>query len=276
MSDQEEMSFWDHLEEFRWMILRSLIALMVFAVAAFSVMPYIYDSIIMGPINSDFFLYRSLCTITSNIPFVPDFCDDTFHVEIININLASQFFRHMSTSFWVAIIFMFPYLMYEIWKFINPALYAAEKGKTRKAFVFGTVMFFMGCGLGYAVIFPITFRFLSTYQLSPDIKNFISLDSYMDNFLMMILAMGLVFELPLVAWLSSKLGLLDRSFFSRYRRHAVVALLVLAAFITPSSDIFTLSIVFVPLYLLFELSYYLVEPAPVDDVDVEEFDAVSE
>ena len=270
MSDQEEMSFWDHLEEFRWMILRSLIALMVFAVAAFAVMPYIYDSIIMGPINSDFFLYRSLCTITSNIPFVPDFCDDSFHVEIININLASQFFRHMSTSVWVAIIFMFPYLMYEVWRFVNPALYAAEKNKTRKAFVFGTVMFFLGCGLGYAVIFPITFRFLSTYQLSPDIKNFISLDSYMDNFLMMILAMGLVFELPLVAWLSSKLGLLDRGFFRRYRRHAVVALLVLAAFITPSSDVFTLGIVFVPLYLLFELSYYLVEPVPVDDIEEDE------
>lgn len=265
--DNEGMTFWDHLEELRWTILRSIIALVVFAILGFAVMPYIYDTVIMGPTSSDFFLYKYLCKITSAIPFLPDFCDDSFHVEIINIKLASQFFRHMSTSFWLALILTFPYLVFEIWRFVSPALYDSEKKSIRWVFVFGTVMFFIGCVVGYCLVFPMTFRFLATYQLSEAITNQISLDSYMDNFLMLIFIMGIVFELPLVSWLLSQLGLLNRSFFKKYRRHAIVALLVLAAFITPSSDPFTLSVVFFPLYFLFELSRFLVKPAPKDMED---------
>ncbi|MEN9919989.1 MAG: twin-arginine translocase subunit TatC [Bacteroidota bacterium] len=260
MSEDKDLTFLDHLEDLRWMIIRSLIAVFIFAIASFVVMPYLYDQVVMGPTKSDFFLYRYLCILTTSIPFIPDFCDDSFRVEIVNLNLASQFFRHMSTSFWLALILTFPYLVYEIWRFVNPALYANEKNKVRSAFIFGTLMFFVGCGLGYSAIFPITFRFLATYQLSPDIRNQISLDSYMDNFLMMIFIMGLMFELPLVSWLLSRLGLLTRTFFKKYRKYAIVILLILAAFITPSGDPFTLAIVFFPLYILFELSYFLVRP----------------
>jgi len=272
MSEEQGLSFWDHLEDLRWMILRSLIAVFVFAIGGFIIMPFLYDEMVMGPTRADFFLYRQLCILTSSIPFIPDFCDDAFHIEIVNINLASQFFRHMSTSFWLALILAFPYLIYEIWKFVNPALYANEKSKVRRAFIFGTGMFFIGCAMGYSVIFPITFRFLSTYQLSPDIRNQISLDSYMDNFLMMIFIMGVMFELPLVSWLASKLGLLTRAFFRRYRRHAIVILLVLAAFITPSGDPFTLAVVFLPLYILYELSYFLVKPDDKENEEEEEND----
>jgi sec-independent protein translocase protein TatC len=267
MADEQNLTFLDHLEDLRWMFLRSLIAVFIFAIASFIAMPYLYDEMVMGPTRADFFLYKQLCVLTSSIPFIPDFCDDTFHVNIVNINLASQFFRHMSTSFWLALILTFPYLVYEIWKFVNPALYANEKSKVRRAFVFGTVMFFIGCAVGYFIVFPITFRFLATYQLSPDIVNQISLDSYMDNFLMMLFVMGLTFELPLVAWLASKLGLVNRSFFKKYRRHAIVALAVLAAFITPSGDPFTLGVVFFPLYILYELSLFLVEPEKPEDED---------
>lgn len=267
MAEEQYQSFWDHLEDLRWMILRSLIAVFIFAIIGFIVMPFLYEEMVMGPTRADFFLYRYLCLLTSSIPFIPDFCDSTFHVDIVNINLASQFFRHMSTSFWLAVILAFPYLIYEIWRFVNPALYANEKGKVRKAFIFGTGMFFIGCAMGYSIIFPITFRFLSTYQLSPDIKNQISLDSYMDNFLMMIFIMGVMFELPLISWLASKLGLLNRAFFRRYRRHAIVILLILAAFITPSGDPFTLAVVFLPLYILYELSYFLVRPEKQEEVD---------
>ncbi|MDR0824551.1 MAG: twin-arginine translocase subunit TatC [Prevotella sp.] len=266
----EGMSFWDHLEELRWTLVRSIAALFVFAIAGFIVMPYIYDSIIMGPTRADFFLYKYMCNITSAIPFLPDFCDDTFHVVIININLASQFFRHMTTSFWLALILTFPYLVFEIWRFVSPALYSEEKKSIRWVFVFGTLMFFVGCLVGYSLVFPMTFRFLAEYQLSESILNQISLDSYMDNFLMLIFVMGLVFELPLVSWLLSQLGLLNRSFFKRYRRHAIVGLLVLSAIITPSGDPFTLSIVFIPLYMLFEISRFLVKPAPKDTDDEEE------
>lgn len=268
----EGMSFWDHLEELRWTIIRSIGALIVFAIVGFAFMPYIYDSVIMGPTRADFILYKYLCFATSAVPFLPDFCDDTFHVDIININLASQFFRHMTTSFWLALILTFPYLVFEIWKFVSPALYDSEKKSIRWVFVFGTGMFFIGCLVGYCLVFPMTFRFLATYQLSDTIVNQISLDSYMDNFLMLIFIMGIVFELPLLSWLLSKLGLLNRSFFKKYRRHAIVGLLVLSAIITPSGDPFTLSVVFIPLYMLFELSRFMVKPAPKETDEDEEDD----
>lgn len=264
------MTFWDHLEDLRWTLIRSVAALFIFAILGFIAMPYIYDSIIMGPTNADFFLYRYLCAATSAIPFLPDFCDDTFRVEIININLTSQFFRHMTTSFWLALILTFPYLVFEVWRFIRPALYENEKKSIRWVFLFGTIMFFIGCTMGYSLVFPITFRFLATYQLSDIIVNQISLDSYMDNFLMLIFIMGVVFELPLVSWLLSQLGLLNKSFFKKFRRHAIVVLLVLAAFITPSGDPFTLSVVFIPLYCLYELSAFFVKPAPVIEDDEED------
>ena len=178
----------------------------------------------------------------------------------------------MSLSVWVALLLAFPYIVFEVWRFVCPALYKNEQRGVRFVFVFGTVMFFMGCCVGYSVVFPLTLRFLYSYQISPEITNQLSLDSYMNNFLMLTFMMGIIFELPLVCMGISKIGLLNRSFFSRYRRHAVVALLVLAAFITPSADPFTLMSVFIPLYVLWELSAFLVKPAP----KVEEEDPLSE
>lgn len=270
MEDNKEMTFWDHLEDFRWTLIRSLAALIVFAIIGFAFMPYLYDKVVMAPTRSDFFLYQYICKISSVISILPDFCNKDFHVDIINIKLASQFFRHMTTSFWLALILTFPYLVFEVWRFISPALYQEEKKSMRWVFVFGTVMFFIGCTVGYSLVFPMTLRFLADYQLSESIINQISLDSYMDNFLMLIFVMGIVFELPLVAWLLSKLGFLNRSFFKKYRRHAIVGLLVAAAIITPSGDPFTLSVVFFPLYFLWELSSFFVKPAPLEEEDDEE------
>ena len=254
------MSFWDHLEELRWTLLRSIIALVLFTIIGFFFMPYLFDNVVMAPRNSSFFLYEYLCKISSHVSLLPDFCDSDFYVDVINIKLASQFFTHMSTSFWLALILTCPYLIFELWRFISPALYDSEKKSVRWVFLFGTIMFFIGCAVGYAIVFPMTLRFLYTYQLSETIVNQISLDSYMDNFVMLIFIMGLVFELPLVSWLLSQLGIMTRSFFKKYRRHAVVLLLILAAIITPSSDPFTLSVVFIPLYLLYEMSSFLVKP----------------
>ena len=160
---------------------------------------------------------------------------------------------------WLAVVFAFPVLLYLLWTFVRPALYEKEVRGARIAFALGTVMFYLGVAVGYFLVFPITMRFLFTYQLSSTIHNQLSLDSYMDNFLMLNLVMGLVFELPLLAWALSAIGILRRKFFSRYRRHAVVVLLVLAAVITPTGDPFTLMIVFLPLYLLFEVSALIVK-----------------
>ncbi len=268
MSEVEvkEMSFWDHLEELRWTIFRSIIALVVFAIVGFVYMPYLFDHVVMAPGSSDFFLYKHLCKISSLYPsLLPDFCSENFHVDVINYKLPSQFFTHMSMSFYLAFILTCPYIIFELWRFISPALYAHEKKSIRWVFLFGTVMFFVGCAVGYCLVFPMTLRFLYTYQLSASIVNHTSLESYMDNFIMLIFIMGVVFELPLVSWLLSQLGILNRSFFRQFRRHAIIVLLVLSAIITPSSDPFTLSVVFIPLYLLYELSAILVKKEKRED-----------
>ena len=246
------MTFWGHLEVLRWALMRVVIVLLVCVVGCFLAMPHIFDSFVLGPTSSDFFLYRWL----SGLPFF-GFADKSFHVDIININVASQFMTHITTSFWFSLVLIFPYLIYEIWKFIRPALFPNEKHSIWFAFGFGTFMFFLGCAIGYCLVFPFTFRFLTEYQISESITNQINLNSYMGNFLMMIFVMGVVFELPLLTWVLSRLGIVDREFLKKYRRHAVVALLVLSAIITPSGDPFTLMVVFVPLYLLYELGIKL-------------------
>lgn len=261
----DEMTFWDHLEALRWMLVRVFSALGIFIIGGFAFIPWIFEHVIMAPIDNQFFLYRWLAKMSEQVAIMPDDLTRPFHVSIINIRLSSQFFLHMSLSFWLALLITFPYLVYEVWKFICPALYENERKSMRFTFAFGTVMFFIGCVVGYSVVFPLTLRFLYNYQLSASISNQLSLDSYMDNFLMLVFMMGIVFELPLVSMLLGKIGILHRGFFSAYRSHAVVALLVVAAFITPSSDPFTLMAVFIPIYILWELSAFLVKPAPKDD-----------
>jgi len=266
MSDQQaEMSFWDHLEALRWTILRSVIALFVFTVVAFIYMRDLFDLVILAPIRADFILWRLLCKVTTAFPFIGNFCDDTFQVKIINLKMATQFFTHMSTSFYLALLLTFPYLVFEVWKFVRPALYENEKKDVRWVFSFGTVLFFIGCAVGYFLVFPMTLRFLVTWELSKQIQESLAIEYYMDNFLLLIFIMGVVFEMPIVSWLLSKFGLLKRSFFNKYRRHATVFLLVAAALITPSGDPFTLGCVFFPLYGLYELSALFVKKAPKEE-----------
>ena len=263
----QEMSFWDHIDALRSVLIRVMVALVLATVGLFCAMPYIFDSIILAPCHGDFPLYVLFERMTSSVKWLPQFSTQGFQVELINIKLASQFFIHMSTSFWLALVLMFPFVLYQIWTFVAPALYPREKRGVMSAFLMGCLMFFIGVIVGYYVVFPVTLRFLADYHVSQLVPNQISLDSYMDTFLMLIFVMGLIFELPLLAWLLGVLGVLRRAFFSTYRRHAVVALLVLAAIITPTGDPFTLMVVFLPIYLLYEVSAYLVPrsaPQPQD------------
>ena len=267
--DEAGLTFWGHLEVLRWALVRVAAVVFVAMIAWFILMPDIFRPFVLGPTTSEFFLYRLLGSLGGWIPFLPDFSNDAYHVDIININVASQFMTHITTSFWFALVTAFPYLIYEIWKFISPALYDNEKGSIGLAFFFGTGMFYLGCAVGYSVIFPFTFRFLTEYQLSAEITNQISLNSYMGTFMMMVFVMGLVFEIPLLAWVMSKLGLINKEFLVQYRRHAVAVMLILAAAITPTGDPFTLSIVFIPLYLLYELAIKIVRSGE-DDEDKDE------
>lgn len=266
MSEQNEnqMSFWSHLEALRWVLMRIVIVYIILVGICFAAMPHIFNSVILGPTTSDFILYRWLSGLGGDGTFFPDFSGD-FKVDIINVKLASQFITHISTSFCLGALLLFPYLVYEVWTFIRPALYDNEKKSVIALLCFGVPMFYLGCATGYLVVFPFTFRFLAQYELSADITNMISLGSYIDNFLMLIFVMGIVFELPFVTWILSRMGLVTASFLREYRRHAVVVLLVTSAIITPTGDPFTLMVVFVPIYLLYELSIILAKRKPAEE-----------
>ena len=263
------MSFWQHLEALRWVLMRIVIVYFILVGICFAAMPHIFNSVILGPTSSDFILYRWLSGLGGDGTFFPDFSGE-FKVDIINVKLASQFITHITTSFCLAFLLIFPYLVSEVWMFVRPALYDGEKRSVLALLFFGVPMFYLGCSTGYFIVFPFTFRFLAEYQLSEDISNMISLNSYIDNFTMLIFVMGIVFELPFVTWILSRMGLVTAAFLRQYRRHAVVVLLVLAAIITPTGDPFTLMVVFVPLFLLYELSILLARRKTDADEEEEE------
>ena len=229
---EKELTFWDHLDELRRVLFRVLGVWFVLAIGYFIAMPYLFDNVILAPCHNDFIFYDLLRWIGQKLDLQDDFFTQEFHVKLVNINLAAPFFVHMSTAFWMSVVTAAPYIFYEIWRFVSPALYPNERKGVRKALGIGTVMFFMGVLLGYFMVYPLTLRFLSTYQLSAAIENQISLNSYIDNFMMLVLCMGLAFELPLVTWLLSLLGLVHKSFLRKYRRHAVVIIVIASAIIT--------------------------------------------
>lgn len=267
---EREMSFWDHLEEFRWTLIRTIGAVFAFSVIGFIIIPHIFDSIILAARSSEFVTYRFFEKAGEFLPFLPDFSADSFDVEILNINMTTQFMTYISTSLAFGVLCTIPYILYELWRFISPALYENEAKGVRSVFAFGGIMFVIGCLIGYFVVFPLIFRFLITFELSASIENMISLDSYMSNFYTLILIMGLVFELPLLFWLLSSLGLIYRPFFRKYRRHAVVGALLAAALITPSGDPFSLFVVTLPIYSLWEISAFVVKKAPPEEEDEDE------
>lgn len=247
------MSFWAHFDVLRSVLFRIAALVIILSVLFFILMPQIFDSVILAPCRGDFALYKLFDAVTGSV------AGEDFEVSLINTRLASQLSIHLSTSFELALVVGFPIVIYLLWRFVRPGLYPAEREHAVRAFIAGNLMFYLGVAVGYFLVFPLTLRFLATYQLSVMIPNTITIDSYMDNFTMIILVMGLVFELPLLGWLLGKMGLLTRGFFSKYRRHAIVVLLILAALITPTGDPFTLLIVFIPLYLLYEATAKVVK-----------------
>lgn len=266
-ANADSASFWEHLDALRDVLLRVAATVFVLGIGAFIAMPWIFDHVIMWPCSQSFPTYELFNSIAKH--FGADIGGD-FDIDIRSTELTTQIFVHLSASGWVALIVGFPIVIYQLWGFISPALYPHERKGIRKAFFFGNTMFYLGVALGYFLVFPLTLRFLSTYQLSEYIRPMVTLDSYMDNFFMLLLMMGAVFELPLLAWLLGKMGILNRGFFSHYRRHAIVVLLILAAFITPTGDPFTLFIVFIPIYALWEASARLVPVAQKEDTDENE------
>lgn len=249
------MTFWDHLDVLRGSLLRMAVVTVACAVVAFAFKDAVFAAI-LAPKHDDFILYRLLAGVNS---WLADGSPSSFHVELINTGLAEQFKIHVKTSLYVGLMAASPYCLYELFRFVSPGLYPKEHRYGVRAVVSGYVMFLLGVALCYFLIFPLTFRFLGTYQVSPDVENLITLQSYMDTLLVMCFLLGILFELPIVCWVLGKLGILRRTFMRRYRKHAVVVILVVSAIITPTSDIFTLCIVALPICLLYEVSTFLVK-----------------
>lgn len=249
------MTFWDHLDVLRGSLLRMAVVTVACAVVAFAFKDAVFAAI-LAPKHDDFILYRLLAGVNS---WLADGSPSSFHVELINTGLAEQFKIHVKTSLYVGLMAASPYCLYELFRFVSPGLYPKERRYGVRAVVSGYVMFLLGVALCYFLIFPLTFRFLGTYQVSPDVENLITLQSYMDTLLVMCFLLGILFELPIVCWMLGKLGILRRTFMRRYRKHAVVVILVVSAIITPTSDIFTLCIVALPICLLYEVSTFLVK-----------------
>lgn len=254
----EEMTFWDHLDELRKVIFRVLAVAVLASVGLFIVMPTFFDTVILAPCYGDFPIYSLFCYVGNLIGMSTDFCNPDFKISLINIQLTSQFLIHIRSSFMIATLVVFPYILFEIWNFVRPALYDKEKKSISIAFLLGAMLFYTGMAVSYFIIFPMTLRFLAGYQLSDHIVNQLSLDSYISTFVSMNLAMGIIFEMPMLALLLSKLGLITRSFFKKWRKHAIVILVFIAAVITPTGDPFTLTLVALPLYMLWELSGMIV------------------
>ena len=242
------MTFWDHLEELRGVLLRSLAVVCVLAVAVFCFRDTLF-SVVLAPKSPDFITYRWLAGL---VPL------DAFDVQLINTGLARQLMVHLEVSFIVGCLLASPWWVIELFRFILPALHDNERRVAVPLLLSGYLMFALGAALTYFLLFPLTFRMLGTYMVSPDVPNLITLDSYVDTLLMMALWMGLSFELPVICWLLGHMGMLRRSWLRRFRRHALVVILTLAAFITPTTDVFTLLLVGLPLYALYEISIWLV------------------
>ena len=250
-------TFWDHLDELRGSLIKMIAAIFVFAIAAFCFKDVLFQ-IIIAPQNQEFVTYRILDHISqliigetlSNM----NICD----VQLINTGLAQQFLLHIKASLCAGVLLTSPYLIYLLFHVISPALYSHERKYALRLVSGGYIMFLSGVVLSYFLIFPLIFRFLGSYQVSEVVANTVTIDSYMDTLMMICLSMGIVFEIPVICWILSRMGLINSTMMTHYRRHVIVVLLIIAAIITPTSDVFTLTLVALPMWLLYEASILIV------------------
>lgn len=256
-SNTGDMTFWEHIEVFRKVLFRCIIVWAVCAVAAFCFKDLLF-SILFAPSESDFLLYRGLCRM-SELTGIASLCPGDFNAQFINTELASQFMTHLKIALWFGVIAAFPYLIIQLYGFVAPALYEQEKRYSVMLIFFGVLLFAMGVLLNYFIIFPFSFRFLSTYQVQEAVVNQISLSSYISTFLMLSLLMGILFEIPIVGYFLAKLGIIDAAMLKQYRKHAFVVICIIAAIITPTADVFTLLLVTLPIYMLYEVSITIVK-----------------
>lgn len=253
-SSDSQQTFWDHLDILRGVLLKVAAVALIFGIIAFIFKDELFR-IVLAPKDPDFITYRWLSF--AGALFGEKALSD-FHVQLINTGLAEQFIIHMKTALCAGVLCASPYILYQLYRFVSPALYANEKTYAVRTVGWGYLLFITGVLVSYFLIFPLTFRFLGTYQVAGDVDNMISLQSYMSTLMVMSLSLGIVFEMPVLAWMFAKMGFINSEFLRKYRKHAIVIILTVSAVITPTSDIFTLLLVSFPMYLLYEASILII------------------
>jgi len=245
-----EMSFLEHLEELRWHIIRSIIAIVVLMVLAFLFKNLIFDTIILAPKEPSFITNRFLCSISEKI------CINQEHVNLISIKMSGQITTHIIVALVAGLILAFPVILFEFWRFLKPALHPNEAKHARGAVLISSFLFFLGVLFGYFLLAPLSIHFLSTYQISEDVVNQINVRSYIGTITSICLATGIIFELPVIAFFLTRIGIITPAFMRKYRKHSIVVIVILAAIITPP-DVFSQLLVCIPLLLLYEVSIYV-------------------
>jgi len=248
----EEMSFLDHLEELRWHLIRSVAAIFVAAIVAFIFKDLIFDKIILAPRTPGFWTNRMFCELGQYLN-TPSLCINTKPLEIISVKMAGQFNMHILVSLVIGLVVAFPYVFYQFWSFIAPALHTKERRHANGAIFFSSSLFLLGVLFGFFMIVPLTVHFLGSYSVSPDVTNTINLISYVSTISSIIIASGVVFELPVIIFFLTKIGIVTPQFLTKYRKHSIVVIFILAAIITPP-DIFSQILVSIPLLILYEVS----------------------
>ena len=259
MTDKDkEMSFLDHLEVFRWHLIRAAVAILFFTIIAFIYKDIVFDVILLGPKRTDFLTYRILCEISQYLGLGDALCLRDSPFSLMNISMSGQFSTHITTSIFAGFIIAFPYVLWEIWRFISPALHSNENSMAKGVVFFSSILFLIGILFGYYVIAPLSINFLGSYQVSSSVANQINLSSFVSTVTTVSFANGIIFELPILVYFLTKIGLLTPDFMRLYRKHSMVVILILSAIITPP-DITSQVLVSLPLIILYEFSIKISE-----------------
>lgn len=245
------MTFLEHLEELRWTLVRSAIAIAVGMVGCFIAKDFLFDSIILAPKDSSFITYRGLCWLGHRLGMGDVMCVSDMVFTLQNISMSGQFFTHLMVSFVGGLIIAFPYVLWELWRFISPGLHTNERGSVGGLVFFASILFLLGVGFGYFLLAPLSIQFFGSYQVSAAVENTVALDSYIAMVTSVTLWTGVIFELPLVILFLTRAGIVTPAFLRTYRKHAFVVILILAAILTPP-DVVSQLIVSVPLMALYE------------------------
>jgi sec-independent protein translocase protein TatC len=255
--EQAEMSFLDHLEELRWHIIRSTIALLVCAIFVFAYSDWVVEDVLFAPTRPDFISARWLCSLGQNIGIGDALCFQPVQAQFLETTMTGQFIASFTLAFIGGFILAFPYIFWEFWRFVRPALSDKELKKTRGIIVWVSLLFFTGVAFGYFILTPFMVNFYFNYKLSAQIVIMPSFSDYLENLIYTTAGIGVLFQMPLLVMILARIGVVTATFLRTYRRHAFVIILIAAAIITPSTDPFSLTIVTIPLYLLFEASIIL-------------------